>query len=224
ATGTGVPYCGDGVAHGTEECDDGNAVAGDGCELDCLITVCTSGLAIENAELVMSGFYSGPRKLSFKGRLPFGPGEPAGYDPASTGAQVRFRALGASSPFESLVFDRSIMPVPANSAGRCDPLRDGWRSAGAKTTYRNRSGAIDPPTCTPGSAGGLTELSFTKPGMAPFTKAQVKATGWSGYFGGQLEVVNGADTTLGGCARVVFTGSQCETLGAHRQKIRCRSD
>ncbi len=31
------PYCGDGVANGTEECDDGNDVNGDGCSQQCLI-------------------------------------------------------------------------------------------------------------------------------------------------------------------------------------------
>jgi cysteine-rich repeat protein len=32
------PICGDGVVGGTEACDDGNRVAGDGCEPNCTVT------------------------------------------------------------------------------------------------------------------------------------------------------------------------------------------
>jgi uncharacterized repeat protein (TIGR03806 family) len=34
------PFCGDGVVNGTEECDDGNGVAGDGCAPDCTLEYC----------------------------------------------------------------------------------------------------------------------------------------------------------------------------------------
>ncbi len=33
---TKAPYCGDGIVNGSEKCDDGNTVSGDGCELNCL--------------------------------------------------------------------------------------------------------------------------------------------------------------------------------------------
>jgi cysteine-rich repeat protein len=35
--------CGDGVPEGSEECDDGNAIAGDGCRPDCTAEVCGDG-------------------------------------------------------------------------------------------------------------------------------------------------------------------------------------
>lgn len=38
ATATPIQLCGNGVREGTEECDDGNLVAGDGCEFDCTFT------------------------------------------------------------------------------------------------------------------------------------------------------------------------------------------
>lgn len=37
------PRCGDGVVQAPEQCDDGNAVAGDGCEADCTLTPSTGG-------------------------------------------------------------------------------------------------------------------------------------------------------------------------------------
>ncbi|MEM6293016.1 MAG: DUF4215 domain-containing protein [Myxococcota bacterium] len=36
--GRAVPVCGDGIVDGTEECDDGNEVANDGCEASCVTT------------------------------------------------------------------------------------------------------------------------------------------------------------------------------------------
>jgi cysteine-rich repeat protein len=33
-----IPECGDGIVEGTEDCDDGNEVDGDGCESDCTVT------------------------------------------------------------------------------------------------------------------------------------------------------------------------------------------
>jgi cysteine-rich repeat protein len=38
--------CGDGIVQVGESCDDGNAVRGDGCELDCRRNVCVSGTTI----------------------------------------------------------------------------------------------------------------------------------------------------------------------------------
>ncbi len=37
------PVCGDGVATGNEECDDGNTVAGDGCDPNCTLSRCGNG-------------------------------------------------------------------------------------------------------------------------------------------------------------------------------------
>ena len=38
-TSTTVPYCGDGVVEDNEECDDGNTVAGDGCDANCTAAI-----------------------------------------------------------------------------------------------------------------------------------------------------------------------------------------
>ncbi|MBK7824336.1 MAG: DUF4215 domain-containing protein [Nannocystis sp.] len=45
STGMVTPECGDGIKNGAEECDDGNDVAGDGCEPGCVVTaVCGDGM------------------------------------------------------------------------------------------------------------------------------------------------------------------------------------
>ena len=50
--------------------------------------------------------------------------------------------------------------MPPATAGACDPARDGWLVKPTRTIYRNRSSALDPPTCTPGSAAGLNRLEY----------------------------------------------------------------
>ncbi len=49
--GTGTPMCNNGIAEGTEACDDGNMTPGDGCENDCTLTATTDvqGCAGQNA-------------------------------------------------------------------------------------------------------------------------------------------------------------------------------
>ncbi|MBI1818209.1 MAG: DUF4215 domain-containing protein [Deltaproteobacteria bacterium] len=42
-TSTRPPLCGNGVLNGSEECDDGNLIDGDGCDFNCTITRCGNG-------------------------------------------------------------------------------------------------------------------------------------------------------------------------------------
>lgn len=221
--GTEIPYCGDGVTLAPEECDDGNGTPGDGCENDCTITVCSSGLTITDAELIGSNLYlANPPRMRFKGVLPFavGPGQP--HEPHLDGAQVRVRPL----PYgRRLTLDMSTTPIPPASAGACLARRDGWQVSARRSTYRNKSGAIDPPACTADSAQGLQQLSFTTKPSTGTTTVQMSVVG-RGSRGGPIEVVIGADTTPGGCARVVFTPEQCEVIGrtsAQVSKVRCRN-
>lgn len=45
-----APKCGDGVPNGTDECDDGNSVNGDGCDNNCTVTACGNGIITQLEE------------------------------------------------------------------------------------------------------------------------------------------------------------------------------
>jgi hypothetical protein len=77
----------------------------------------------------------------------------APFAPAESGLQLLVEDLGApGAPVVDLT--ATTGPIPAGVPGTgCDP-KDGW----TKLAYRNRSNAIDPPTCTPKSANGLQSI------------------------------------------------------------------
>ena len=95
--------------------------------------------------------------LRFRGTLFFAQGIPV--SPLGGGAQLMVEDLGAGG---TAVFDLTTTthPIPSASDGACDPGHDGWTTGVRTTIYRNRSTAIDPPTCTAGSARGLYELRY----------------------------------------------------------------
>jgi hypothetical protein len=47
--------------------------------------------------------------------------------------------------------------VPAQAAGICE-AGEGWDAT--RNLYRNRSGALDPPVCTAGTANGLNQIRY----------------------------------------------------------------
>ena len=70
----------------------------------------------------------------------------------------RFRdPLGRTIAKESPPIERALVTTPA---GACDARRDGWQVMTRTTSYRNRSTALDPPTCTRGSSCGLYCLRY----------------------------------------------------------------
>jgi len=222
AAGAGVSFCGDGSTDAPEECDDGNDSPNDGCENDCTSTLCGSGLVISGAELVSSNLYYGnPERMRFKGVLPFAVGAGQAYQPHLDGAQVRIRRL----PYgDVMTLDSSATPIPPQSAGVCLAQRDGWKATARKTTYRNKSNAL-PPACTPGSAQGLQQLSFSLKPSTGTTTVQLSTAGVAAG-SGPVEVIIGADTTMGGCARVVFAPEDCQVIGrtsAQVSRVRCRN-
>jgi hypothetical protein len=96
--------------------------------------------------------------IAFQGAIQLPPDEP--FDPASRGAQVVIEDTNPTIPMGVLAittYDGGA--IPGSSAGVCD-VRDGWRVGGSGPSYRNKSTALDPPTCTPGTAKGLTTLKF----------------------------------------------------------------
>jgi hypothetical protein len=91
------------------------------------------------------------RKWTLSGR--FNPADPsAPLDPATHGVEIRLADSGGT------LFQASIPPALLLAQG-CGP-RDGWkishrRNGETTWSYKNRSAAIDPPLCTPGSARGV---------------------------------------------------------------------
>jgi len=145
--------CGNGSLEQDEDCDDGNAIAGDGCEPDCLRTLCAGGTVIDGARLrIRPGGV-----VSMKGDLVLPPGVPDTFDPSTTGVQIAVEDVSRGRSI--LEFSsRNGTPVPGGPA--CD-VDDGWlvRHAGAVQRYLNRrSDALDPPLCTFGTAHALKSI------------------------------------------------------------------
>jgi cysteine-rich repeat protein len=154
--------CGDGFRYeGVEQCDDGNPDLGDGCEPGCLETVCANGTAIIRPRLTITGLGLplGNEKVAFNGQLVFPPGMPAVVSPRETGIQLLIEDVdGGNLPVWELT--HRTQPIPPWTAGTCEVGGDRWLFSpyDDKQTYSNRSSALDPPTCTAGSANGLQRL------------------------------------------------------------------
>jgi cysteine-rich repeat protein len=152
--------CGNAVATSGEECDDGNALDDDGCEADCRLTVCAGGVPIEKPviRILNLGPPLGDEDIVFSGVLRMERGLLA---PMDEGAQVLIEDLGAGRP-RVLALTHATMPIPPGGPGSGCGKGDGWKANRPESQfmYRNRSGAIDSPTCTAGSAAGLDSLEL----------------------------------------------------------------
>ena len=147
--------CGNGTLEQDEDCDDGNTVGGDGCEPDCLRTLCFAGAVIDGVRLRIRP--SGA--LTMKGDLVLPPGVPATFDPSTTGVQIAVEDVGLG---RSVLEFSSRTGSPVRGGTACD-VADGWlvRHAGTIQRYLNRrSDALDPPLCTPGTARALKSVRF----------------------------------------------------------------
>jgi cysteine-rich repeat protein len=204
-----IATCGDGFTQaGVEECDDGNLEDGDGCEASCIVTLCSAETAIMDARVTIASRTetTGDEKLLLKGRLVLPPGSPA-VDPASSGVQVVLEGAGSAPIFD---LSAGTSPIPAATAGACG-AGDGWkvRSGRGLFEYANRSGAIDPPTCTAGSANGLYRARIVENGgsgdlrfVFRAKRASISAPG----SGARVSVVLGQEAgTAGACGRVELT-------------------
>jgi len=126
-----------------------------GCVPPPTTPLCSGGGAIGDLSLRLDNLLSPPgaQRLALAGSLFFPGGIPV-TPPQVDGAQILVEDLGnAGSPLYEL--SHRTTPVPPESAASCAP-GDGW--VPGRGLYRNRSGALDPPSCTPGSANGLRRL------------------------------------------------------------------
>jgi cysteine-rich repeat protein len=163
-TDAGGSVCGNGLLESGELCDDGNRIDGDGCDSDCRPTLrCPGGTSIAAPLIkVARRARTGMGSVRFQGGLQFSPGAPPAFDPTTQGAQVLIEDLGTGA---AAVFDLTLRthPIPPGAVGSgCSATGDGWRhTASSLWSYRDPSGEIDPPACTPGSAHGLSKLDLT---------------------------------------------------------------
>jgi CSLREA domain-containing protein len=108
--------------------------------------VCASPLALRDG-LVKIGRFAAPagdEQLTLKATLDAG----AGLAPETDGVRLVVVDRGAG---DAVLLD---LGVPPGARGAACGAKDGWKGL----AYRNRSGTMDPPACTPGSAGGLRSV------------------------------------------------------------------
>jgi len=100
---------------------------------------------------------SGNESLSVRGKLFFPQGIPMTGGLAD-GAQLLLEDLGSGG---SGYFDltAATTPIPSQTSGVCGP-GDGWKVKPKRTLYKNRTTAIDPPACVPGSGPGKLKLRY----------------------------------------------------------------
>ena len=146
------------------------AVSG-GCVPASSTPLCSGGGALGAIKLKLGGLTGDPgrQSLNLKAALFFPAGVPVAA-PYVGGAQLLVEDLGngSASVYE---LSRFTTPVPAQAAGACE-AGEGWDAV--RNLYRNRSGALDPPACTTGSANGLSQIRY-RPRSGFDVELQVKA-------------------------------------------------
>jgi len=118
-------------------------------------SICTAGAEIRNAKVKLGNLGGQPGTQAFvlSGTLILPSGRPASLAPLTQGLQILLEDTAAA---DTALIDLSTLttPVPPGAVGSgCGP-KDGWK----KLAYRNRTGAVDPPTCPAGSAQGLDSI------------------------------------------------------------------
>jgi endoglucanase len=118
---------------------------------------CTNGAAIVGAMVDLRRLDDGAaaQQMTLRGTLLFVGGAP---DVLDAGAQILLEDVGSG---DAAIFEltEATSPVPGAGDPVCDE-RDAWKTTSSKVQYRNRSGAIDAPSCTVGSAGGLQKIQY----------------------------------------------------------------
>jgi len=221
--------CGNGVTTAAEECDDRNAVGGDGCESDCRLTVCTGGMLIDKPEIRI--FNLGPpfgdEDIVFSGVVRM---DRDMLEPDDVGLQV---LIEESRPGGArlLALTHATHPIPPGGLRSGCSRWDGWRTNWSENlhVYRNVSGAIDPPTCTPRSAAGLDFVEMHthgRRGNRPVAFAVVamntNVTRPLGALRAMLVFGAGAEAGMSGrCARADFSGYACD-YDSRRRTLTCK--
>jgi hypothetical protein len=144
--------------------------------------LCTGGASIAKPRIAVKKLAGavGDERLTFRGKLMFAPGMPAGYAPLDAvvrGAQILVEDLGSGDTALIDLTDGAHPVAPgAYGPSACDPeKKDGWKANKKHTayTYANGSHMLAEGGCAPGSAQGLTKLVIkdkrAKDGSVPFS-------------------------------------------------------
>jgi V8-like Glu-specific endopeptidase len=229
--------CGDQAPDGCY-CDESCATIGDCCDdicdscgLGCLPGaggICEGTGTAQKVWLNISrlGHALGDQSISVSGEILFPDGSPASFDPVAGGVQVIVENENSGQRLIDLSTDTS--PVPAGELGSgCHP-KDGWKvnRSGTTFTYRNRSTAYDPPTCTSSTPGKLTLRLIdkrAKNGTIKFTvKAKyLEAENLLGPYRATIALDGTSAAMSDGCGDYVFQASDCSANTAGT-KLRCR--
>lgn len=123
--------------------------------------LCTAGGTLSGTQITIArlGGNANDETLQLKGKLFFAHGIPVAA-PYTGGAQVLIEDLGNGGATVFELSEANSDAIPPASAGSCDPLRDLWQVTAASTLYKNGSSALDPPSCTAGSARGFFHLKY----------------------------------------------------------------
>ena len=180
-TGGAAPTCGNGSLEGTEACDDGNAMAGDGCDAGCAIEKgwdC-SGMPSSCAPIA-------PTEVTVAQSLPI---TDDGYDGNPT--SMTCHILTVTTPYTSIQEIRVTLGISHNSIG--DLVIKLVSPTNEVTTLLNRPGMNEPddlgadcanPTCGPASNyGDLSNLSGASP-VTFFDAAMTSAEDMGADIGG----------------------------------------
>lgn len=186
--------------------------------------LCTAGGYLSELDIKIGGLTAGASRqtLSMKGTLLFPLGIPAAA-PYTDGVQILIQDAGSG---DAAVFElsRFTTAVPPLAAGACDAGADGWDAKPSRTLYRNRSTALDPPACTPGTARGLNLIKYKpRSGIDLDFQAKARSASISAPVGPlRATWVLGstqADSDGGRCA---ISGSVPCTLNGSGSTLRCR--
>lgn len=195
-------------------------MVGGGCTAN-TTAICTNGSYLLYPQIGLSGLAKAPGQqgLKIKGQLFFPNGVPT--SDFTAGAQVLVEDLGSGG---ATVYEMSsaTFPIPAAATGSCDESGDKWKLTSSSATYTNRSGAIDPPTCTPSSANGFRKLKL-KPIDAQHVGFQlaVKHTAFSPPVGPlRATLVLGAEAADGLAGQCGISAAVACTSSA--SSMRCR--
>lgn len=181
---------------------------------------CSAPASAGRAKLKLHGLDKPPgsQKLTVKANVDFAlPLVP--FAPAVHGVHV-FLSEG---PLGQVV-DELDFAVPAGLKGApegCD-RRDGWKLNGKLTTFKygNKSGALDPPSCVPGSAAGVQQVQLKdKVAKGKGLDLQVKGKNGSWQSSGQGDRMATVRFDDGTCRWVRFEPAECKVTP---RSVSCR--